>query len=137
MEREKKKWSDLAIKEKRKIILLFAGIILASAMGISFRYFMDIQSQDYTIGTIDDIYKPARGNTRVSFIYFVNGQEHQSTGSLYGYEDIVKVGETFLVEYPEEYPWRGKIHLKIDINDTISAPDKGWDEVPSLLKRIH
>jgi len=47
------------------------------------------------------------------------------------------VGKTFLVEYPEEYPWRGRIHLKIDINDTISAPEKGWDEIPKLLKRIY
>jgi len=76
MEKENKKWRDLPIKEKRKIALLYAGILLASAMGIAYDYFMDIQPQDYTIGTIDDIYKPAKGGRKVSFIYFVNGQEY-------------------------------------------------------------
>jgi len=137
MEKENKKWNNLSLREKRSSLLLFASVLLIGALGLLFYYLMDNQPQDYTIGTIDDIYAPARGGRLVSFTYYVNGQEFQSSGSIHGFENIARVGKKFLVEFPEEYPWRGLIHLETPINDTISAPEKGWDEIPEPLKRIN
>ena len=50
-------------KENIKKIAIFGSLILISIIGILYQNYLRELPQDYTVGYIEKIYKPARGNT--------------------------------------------------------------------------
>lgn len=93
---------------------------------------MHNQPQDYTIGTVEKIWKPVKGGKKVKFVYKVADQEYNGNVNYFGYESVAKPGKRFLVEFPEDYAWEGIMILDFPIPDGVEAPSLGWQEKPSF-----
>jgi len=115
--------------------LIFGGIILLSILGFLYTEFMQSLPQDYTIGTINKIWKPVKGGKQVNYKYYVNGEEYEGNIDYHGYESVAQPGRRFLVQYPEDYKHEGRMILDIPIPDGIEAPPNGWSERPSFKKK--
>jgi len=122
-------------KETLKKIAIFGGIILLSAIAMIYNNWLTTLPQDYTVGEVIDVYKPAKGNTRAEFRYFVKNQEYKQSVNNYGYEKVARIGKRFLVEYPEDHTGSGVILLDHPVPDGIEAPPGGWDEMPVFKKK--
>ncbi len=88
------------------------------------------QPQNYTIGTINKIWKPVKGGKQVSFKYSVNGTEYYGNVDYFGYELIAKPGKRFLVNFNKDYAWDGFMNLNIPVPNGSNAPIDGWEEHP-------
>jgi len=115
---------------KITLIVIVAWVVLST---IYFEY-LDKQSQRYTIGTVYDIGKSAKGGVMVYYEYYLNREKYRSSVSIYGFEGVAKIDEKFLVEYPGDFQWEGILLLDKPVPDSIEPPPEGWDEIPEFLK---
>ena len=118
--------------ENKKKLLFFGGIALASVIGVLYGRYLDSLPQEYAIGKIEKIWKPARGNIEVAYTYKVANTSYKGSVSNYGYESIAQPGRRFLVEYPKDFPGEGLMLLDRPVPDSIEAPQDGWDEIPEF-----
>lgn len=115
-------------------VIIFALIFLISLAAILYSNWLDRLPQNYTVGTIYLIGKPDKGNTKAYYKYYINNKEHENSVSNYGYKDMAKVGQRFLVEYPVGHNGAGVMLLDKPVPDNVVAPENGWDEIPDFAK---
>lgn len=116
------------------VIVAIGIIILIGMIAGIYNSYLRTLPQDYTIGEVIKIWKPAKGGTEVGFIYIIDGEEYKESVSQYGYEDVAKVGRRFLVEYPEGHNGAGVMHLDKPAPEKLEAPLSGWDKMPPFAK---
>jgi hypothetical protein len=116
--------------EKRKKILLFGGIILIGLCGTGYKIYLDTFERVYTVGTIEKIWKPVKGNKEVAYNYTIDGQTFEGSISNSGHEDIALPKKRFLVEIPVGHLGRGVMIFDIHVPDTITPPHGGWRKKP-------
>lgn len=121
-------------KEKIKGIAILAGIIVIGIAATIYDKYFKSMPQNYTIGTIDKIWKPLKGGTQASYVYSVNGMEYDGNVSNYGYEEVARPGKRFIVEYPEAKVNRGVLILDKPVPDSMVVPENGWGEMPDFSR---
>lgn len=119
-------------KDKLRTIIGVFVVILISIVGGLYVKSVKSRPQDYTIGVIDKIWKPAKGSKQVSYEFLVNGNEYDGNVDYYGYEEIAKPGRRFLVSFPPGSEWASVMLLDHPVPDGIEAPPAGWDEKPNF-----
>jgi len=119
-------------REKIKIALLFGGIILIGVFVELYWKYLNSLPQNYTIGTINKIWKPASGNINAGYYYYINNKKYRNSVDRHGHEEIAKVGNRFIVEYPEGHESHGILLYDHPVPDSIEAPPEGWDEMPEF-----
>ena len=122
-------------KERKKVITVVIGILLVGLSGQLYNNYLDSLPQDYTVGEVIDIYKPAKGNTRAEFRYVLNNKEYKQSINNYGYEKVAKVGKRFLVEYPLNHEESGVLLFDDPVPDGVEAPPNGWAEKPVFKEK--
>jgi len=112
------------------VICLFLFVI----GGIFFGMWKDTLPQTYVVGTIQDWYKPLKGDYSVNFEYYYNGEKVESFAKAGNYLDQLREGDKYLVSIPEGYPKSGRLLLEFPVPDNVEAPEEGWDELPKFAR---
>lgn len=94
---------------------------------------LDTLPQDYTVGKVRRIGKPANGDIKVFFYYIVD-KEYSRMGNIGSYRGQIREGEYYLVKFPEGHPGRGIILLDKPVPDSVAAPVQGWDKMPDFAR---
>ena len=115
-----------------KGLIIIGGIAGIALLGTLYNQYLNRLPQDYTVGEIIKVYKPAKGNTRVKFSYSVQDKRYEGSESNYGHEKTAKPGKRFLVEYPEGHEDAGIMLLDYPVPDGAEAPSEGWSEKPDF-----
>jgi hypothetical protein len=120
-------------KSDKKNRLFWIGIVLLIGLGgFIYNEYLDNLPQNYTIGKIHRKYQPPKGNPVVVFKYVIAGKEYENSNGFYGYEELVKVGSTFLVEYPVDHESSGVLLFENPVPSTEKPPYQGWSSKPSF-----
>jgi hypothetical protein len=116
------------MSEKVKVIVLASSVMIVGIIVNAYFRYLKRLPQDYTIGTVVKVMKPANGNDVVQFEYFLNEKRYTGIVDLEGRRDIV--GKRFIVSYPENQPSIGFMLLNHPVSDSSLNFGKSWKEFP-------
>ena len=123
------------MKKERWRGLIIAGAILLIGLGYeAYQSYLRNLPQDYTIGIIKKVGPAAKGGDVISYIYWIKDKKYNRFIGLPSYEDSLKIGDRFLVEYPKGHPGKGVMLLDKPVPDSVVAPKDGWEEIPDFAR---
>jgi hypothetical protein len=94
------------------IIVCFIGLIFSLLYG-EFQLFI---KHDYTIATVNDIYRGGKLEMKIMFTYIVGGVTYEQSAT---WNRKVRVGERYLVRYAVYAPYGNKFLFEEPVPDSI------------------
>jgi len=120
----------MSLSKKKQNITTLSIIIGISIAAIVYKYYIGTTSYVYSLGTIVEFYKPAKGGKRVKFSYNFKGKEYEGTSNYSDYN--IEEGEIYIIKIYIENPYLADILLDKPVNSNIKPPKEGWQEIPKI-----